>query len=113
MAVRGAKKQRQTARSYRTRAERGGGAGKAADRPISRYRLACLALVAVFVLVIYQMLNADAFRVAKVEVQGNSLLSRQEIVDALGLMGRSAFSVDKRAAEGKVLALAPAAEADV
>ncbi len=70
-------------------------------------------MAAVFVLVIYQMLNADAFRVAKVEVQGNSLLSRQEIIDALGVIGQSAFSVDKRTAAGKVLALTPVAEADV
>jgi len=77
------------------------------------YRLACGAAALLLAGLLYQLLNAPALRVGRVEITGNRLLSREEIVQAAGVLGKSVFAVDKRQTAGAVAGLAALRKVEV
>lgn len=48
-------------------------------------------------LLAYQLLSSPAFRVTRVEVTGQNLLTYGEVVQAAGVLGQNVFSLDRRA----------------
>ena len=77
------------------------------------YRGACLVLALGLSVGLWQLLTGPAWRVAQVEVRGQSLLSREEISQAAGAVGLSVFAVDREAVARAVERLGIVREVEV
>ncbi len=112
MAVRGLKGQRRAVQMPRWRQENGGGGRPQVWRQ-RLYRLVCGLLALALLGVLYQLLHAPAFRVARVDVKGNYLVPREEVVRAAGVLGASIFAVDRQQTAAAVAALGTVREVAV
>jgi hypothetical protein len=83
------------------------------DRRLVLSRLAYGVLAIVFALALQQLLNSPLLRVDRVEVEGQRLLAREEILQAAGVAQQSIFSVDKRRVAESLLALGVVRQVDV
>lgn len=118
VAVRGAKRQRPAARAYGGRAGAVGvGRGPSlrlgqASRTLA-YRL-CYALVGIgLAAALWYLLGASTFRIERLDIKGNYLLSREEIAQASGALGVNAFSLDKRRVAAAITGLGVVQKVDV
>lgn len=62
---------------------------------------------------IYALLTSPAFRVTKVDVVGQSTLSRDDVARAAGVQGKNVFVVDRRRVASAVAALGTVRKVDV
>ena len=113
MAIRGARKQRPAVRVNPRREERDKAGERSGGRAATLGRVACGVLAIGLAWLVYQLLNAPAFRVERVAVEGNSLLSREEITRAAGVLGQSIFGVDRRRVASAVAGLGILRRVDV
>lgn len=96
VAVKRVKKQTSVARAPRGREPRAETRRRPVDRRLAFARAGYLLLALVFAVGLYQLLGSPALRVTHVEVAGNYLLSRDEIVQAAGVLNKNVFSIDKQ-----------------
>ncbi|MHB1004039.1 MAG: cell division protein FtsQ/DivIB [Chloroflexota bacterium] len=97
--MRAATKARTATRARRVPREDGG--AKRGYLARGMYAALALALTAG----IYTLLTASAFQVAKIEVVGQSALSRDEVAQAAGVQGKNVFTVDRRRVASAVAGL--------
>ncbi|MCL4464724.1 MAG: FtsQ-type POTRA domain-containing protein [Chloroflexi bacterium] len=102
MAVRGANRQRAGARALPARPPR---TRAARSLWAIAYRLCCLLFAVGLAGLLWQLLTAAAFRVDRVDVKGNYLLTRDEINQTAGVLGQNLLSLDRQQVARKVLGL--------
>ncbi len=113
MAVRGLKGQRPAARTPRSREGSDGVGGQPRERRQGLYRLVCGLLALALLGLLYQLLNGPTFRVERVDVKGNYLVPREEVVRVAGVLGESIFAVDRQQTAAAVAALGTLREVEV